>query len=570
MRRFAWYGCLSSKDKQDPTLSFPSQRSECASKAAELGGEIVCEFTDQEAGRRDDRAGWAELLREAKERDARRFDAVIIYATSRLSRDLFHALTYEREMTRAGVEVFYALSAGDQTSPEGRLIRHMFQALDQFEVEKLGREVRRGQKENTRQGYRNGGRAPYGYRLRHEPHPDPARAKTGDQKSRLIPDPERSPVIVEIFERFLAGAGYKEIANHLNRPGGPPPPSHVDSKRNTAGKWAKTTIRSMLENPTYTGRLYWNRLDSRAHKQGAGPVVRRERDEWVEADERHEALISDDQFERAQAEMQRRSTGQGGNRRRRPQQRSYELRGIVHCATGHNPLRMQGRARKGEPTYYTCGYRTSYGDRAAEAVGHGKWQYVREDSLTTLIDSFFASRIFGSERLAHFRKQSSTLTSELRNRDGDKRKRVARQLGEVDQRIERQLAAIEAGVDPLVVGKRIRILKTEREQAAAALAQLEGSRRDSSAVDVEDACAVLGALPDLGKRLAAADPELRRAVFEAFRLRVEIDRNAGQIRLKALVSSAFGGAKDLTDLGDADEPSLSDKAIPLRGPCPSG
>ena len=55
------------------------------------------------------------------------------------------ALTYEREMTRAGVEVFYALTAGDQTSPEGRLIRHMFQVLDQFEVEKLGREVRRGQ-----------------------------------------------------------------------------------------------------------------------------------------------------------------------------------------------------------------------------------------------------------------------------------------------------------------------------------------------------------------------------------------------------------------------------------------
>jgi len=145
MRRFAWYGRLSSKDKQDPTLSFPSQRQACASKAEELGGRIVAEFTDQEAGRRDDRAGWSDLVREAKERDARRFDAVVIYATSRLSRDLFKALAYERELGRAGVEIFYALTAGDQTTPEGRLIRHMFQALDQFEVEKLGREVRRGQ-----------------------------------------------------------------------------------------------------------------------------------------------------------------------------------------------------------------------------------------------------------------------------------------------------------------------------------------------------------------------------------------------------------------------------------------
>src|SRR6478609_6216798 len=306
MRRFAWYGRLSTKDKQDPTLSFPSQREICATKAAELDGEIVCDFTDQEAGRRDDRAGWADLLREAKERDARRFDAVIIYATSRLSRDLFHALTYEREMTRAGVEVFYALTAGDQTSPEGRLIRHMFQALDQFEVEKLGREVRRGQTENTRQGYRNGGRAPYGYRLKHEPHPDPARARAGDKKSRLVVDPEQGPVIAEMFERFLSGWGYKEIANHLNRPGGPPPPTHVDSKRNTAGKRSKNTLRSILQNHVYTGRLYWNRLDFRAVKQGEGPLVRRKPEEWVESDRRHEALVSDEVFERVQAEMGRR------------------------------------------------------------------------------------------------------------------------------------------------------------------------------------------------------------------------------------------------------------------------
>jgi Resolvase, N terminal domain len=65
-RRFAWYGRLSTKDKQDPTLSFPSQRQACESKTAELNGRIVCDFTDQEPGRRDDRAGWSELVREAK------------------------------------------------------------------------------------------------------------------------------------------------------------------------------------------------------------------------------------------------------------------------------------------------------------------------------------------------------------------------------------------------------------------------------------------------------------------------------------------------------------------------
>ena len=97
------------------------------------------------------------------------------------------------------------------------------------------------------------------------------------------------------------------------------------------------------------------------------------------------------------------------------------------------------------------------------------------------------------------------------------------------------------------------------------LSQLEDDRRDSTAVDPDDAAAILAALPDLGADLAAADPELRRAVFDAFRLRVEIDRNAGEVHLKALVSSAFAEAGHLAALGEAGSLALSDKDIPLRG-----
>jgi site-specific DNA recombinase len=485
-------------------------------------------------------------VREAKEPDGRRFNAVIVYSTSRLSRDLFSALGYERELARAGVEVFYSLSVGDQSSPEGRLIRHFFQALDQFEVEKLGREVRRGQTENTLQGYRNGGRAPYGYRLKHEPHPVPSRARVGDKKSKLVPDPEQAPVIAEIFERFVSGWGYKEITNHLNRPGGPPSPRHVDSKRNTAGKWSKTTIRSMLENPTDTGRLYWNRLDFRAVKQGEGPLVRRDPEDWIKSTEAaHEPLVSVEQFELVQQEMRRRSNGTGSSPRRKPANRFYQLRGLVHCATGHNPLRMQGKTAKGN-TYYACGYRLDYGDRAAEAVGHGKWQYVREEPLVDLIDAFFATRIFGPQRLDFFRMQSDALAAKRRSEDGQRRDRLVRLIGEIDRRTERQVAAIEAGVDPAVVSERIGSLKAKRLEAEDLLGQLDTI--PPGIAGPEDSLAILEGLPNLGKSLASADPKLRRAVFDAFRFRMEIDRNAGEIKLKALVSSAFSEVQDLDGL----------------------
>jgi hypothetical protein len=301
----------------------------------------------------------------------------------------------------------------------------------------------------------------------------------------------------------------------------------------------------MLENPVYTGRLYWNRPDFRGVKQGEGPLIRRDAEEWVEAERRHEALVSEEDFERVQMEMKARSTGNGGNRRRRQQKRFYLLRGIVHCATGHNPLRMQGKSRKGH-TYYACGYRRSYGDTAAEATGHGKWQYVREDNVIALVDAFFGTRVFGPERLEHFRRQASALEAELESNGSAERERAGDQLSDVERRIERQLAAIEAGVDPAIVGERIRDLKAERQEIEALVAQLDHSTGNH--LDTEESAAILDSLPDLSKALKEADPELRRAVFDAFRLRVEIDRNSGLIRLKALVSSAFSQASALSDI----------------------
>jgi site-specific DNA recombinase len=51
--RFAFYGRLSTDDRQDQTLARPSQLEACKRKAAEPGGEIVVEFFDQESGAKE-------------------------------------------------------------------------------------------------------------------------------------------------------------------------------------------------------------------------------------------------------------------------------------------------------------------------------------------------------------------------------------------------------------------------------------------------------------------------------------------------------------------------------------
>lgn len=50
------------------------------------------------------------------------------------------------------------------------------------------------------------------------------------------------------------------------------------------------------------------------------------------------------------------------------------------------------------------------------------------------------------------------------------------------------------------------------------MTKLEHDRREQARLDIEGACAILDGLPDLGGVLATTDPELRRRVYEAFRL----------------------------------------------------
>ncbi|MBK5118050.1 MAG: recombinase family protein, partial [Thermoleophilia bacterium] len=183
--------------------------------------------------------------------------------------------------------------------------------------------------------------------------------------------------------------------------GGPPSPNHVDAARNLRGHWAASTIRMMLKNPVYTGRIVWNRLDFTEAKHSGGGARRRAREEWVVTEEAHLPLVSDDVYEAAQARFEKTVRSQASARAKR----EYLFSGMVRCCAGHQPLGMHGKARKGHH-YYGCSYSTTYGETAAlEAHGGQKTVSVREDWLERLALRFFEQRIFGPMRVDKLAKQ---------------------------------------------------------------------------------------------------------------------------------------------------------------------
>lgn len=539
--RFAFYGRLSTTDKQDPALSFPSQRKACERKVAELKGDVTCEFTDQESGAKADRPGWTALSVEARNAENRRFDAVVIYQTSRLARDRVMAGLYERELKKVGVAIHYATGGGDPDTPEGGLMIGMQQLWDEFERTKLARETKRGMREVSEQGYRAGGRAPYGYRRDLEAMPEGHKGDRTKSRVTLEPEPDQALVVAEIFDLFIGKKlNPKAIAEHLNQPGGPPSPSHVDSTRNVRGKWAASTIRAMLKNPVYTGRIVWNRLDFSEAKHSGGGARKRAKEEWVISEDAHLPLVNDAIYEAAQERFAKPNRSANSSRAKR----TYLFAGMVRCRTGHQPLSMNGKCRKGHH-YYCCPYVTTYGDTAAlEAHGGQKSTSLREDRLERMVMNFFAERIFGPLRVEKLSKQLKAHDRKQRKDGKLAGTRIRQQVSDLDRKIKAQIVALEEGVEPELVSERIGVLREQKGALEEALLEIGDEQEEAES---EELTRQLETIPDLTKSLREASPQIKRQVFEAFDLQIAFDKREGRVEISATVSEAVAEAFNTKD-----------------------
>jgi predicted nuclease with TOPRIM domain len=135
---------------------------------------------------------------------------------------------------------------------------------------------------------------------------------------------------------------------------------------------------------------------------------------------------------------------------------------------------------------------------------------------------------------------------------------VSKKLDDLERRIGLQVQALETGLEPQLVGKRIAELRAEKERLEAELAETGSEVPEASFEEIADA---LKRLPDLSKELRNAPPELKRQVFEAFCLEVRYDKVERRIELSATVSEAvvkaFENAEDLPE----EVPSVTSRDI---------
>ena len=341
-----------SSEMQSDSFSLDAQLRQIKEQAERDNVEIVKVYSDpaQSAYRKKFRPG-INAMREDARRGA--FKILYVHKVDRLARRLEWSLEIVYELQSLDI-IFKAVEQPfDLGTPEGKLLFHLVSSLGEFYSDNLSKETNKGKYESSLQGYHNG-HVPWGYN-----------SELKDKRHVGVPDPEKGPVVVKLFEMFATGLySDEQIANWLNQQG---------YKTWRGRSFSKDTIRDLLQNPYYTGKVRYKGMSARSR----GVCYRCT--EGKLSSGKHEALVSEVLWQQCQ---KIRNSRYQGRKTRQVTRHIYLLNGIIICSCCGRRLRAQ--TPKSSPGYYR---------EVSHLNGFQDCPYARTSVRSSIIDEQISSLV---------------------------------------------------------------------------------------------------------------------------------------------------------------------------------
>ena len=186
-------------------------------------------------------------IREMAER--KQFDVLLVFMFDRLGRKEDETPFLVKWFVEHDIEVWSTREGQQKLDNQvDRLMNYMRFWAASGESEKTSIRVKAAHAQMTEDGIWRGGICPYGYKLVHL-------GRIG-KKNRplydLVIDELTAPIVKEIFDLIVRqGIGTLRVANYLN-----------EKYPNPEKIWTAQTIRNMVRNPIYTGRMHMNDIQS--------------------------------------------------------------------------------------------------------------------------------------------------------------------------------------------------------------------------------------------------------------------------------------------------------------------
>ena len=242
-----------------------------------------------------------------------KIDYIITKSVSRFARNTVECLEYVRMLKARGIGIIFEEQNIDTLKIDSELYLVIYAGFAQSESESISKNVTWSIRKNFEQGKVQYNFSRFvGYR------------KGEDGQPEIVP--EEAEIVRRIFAMFLAGLTQREICERLLKDG-------VQTKCGKQ-KWSVSTIQNILRNEKYCGDAILQKtvtIDciSKAKKKNTGEAP------MYYVHNCHEAIISREDFNKAQEEMIRRHIIPLAGRKKAMTVQSrysrYALSEIVHC-----------------------------------------------------------------------------------------------------------------------------------------------------------------------------------------------------------------------------------------------
>jgi hypothetical protein len=163
----------------------------------------------------------------------------------------------------------------------------MINFFNEVHAKQTSRKTRATKQSMAKAGKFQGSKAPFGS------------VRNPDNKYHLLIDPEAAEIVRYIFQLACDGHGYKAITRRLRQKEYPNPNAYVNIKDpehhaksdywKNPHDWHATSIKTMLHNPTYLGKVVSGRRSTRSFKDKQ--IIYKPEEDWIVVDNTHEALI---------------------------------------------------------------------------------------------------------------------------------------------------------------------------------------------------------------------------------------------------------------------------------------